>query len=189
MRYLIKSINDFSNAEISDFIDKIKNPKRLKLNKFKGKRYKQSIIGEILLCHLLKDEGIDYDNIIIKQNKNGKSLIVNYPICYSISHDDEMVACAIHNMPIGIDILKQKSINIKISKVFCTIDELRYITSVRKFYQVFTLKEALIKTKGLKMNNIKDINVINNNKILISSKYSYKFFLQGEYVVSICYVK
>ncbi len=186
MKYLLKSINDFSDSEINQFFSNIKEPKHSILLKMNKKRFRQSVVGEILLYKLLKENNIDYDSINVQYNNNGKPYIENYQIYYNIGHDNDMVICAINSSLIGVDILKVKKIKLGIMNTFCTKDELNNITNLIELYKVFTMKEAYIKLLGMTISDIKNINY---NQILLEEKYMCKSMIIDNYIISICYQK
>ncbi len=187
MKYIIKKINEFSIDEIKSFVKKIPLTKLERLSKMNDLSFKQSVIGEILLSKLLFEENIDYEKIIVKYNENGKPYISNYPIYYNIYHDKEYVICAINTGPIGIDILKMDDVKKNIAKSFCSEEELAYIKNKYLFYQVFTLKEAYLKLFGKKINDIKSLNIIHNNKIKLNVIHK-TLVVDKNYIVSICYI-
>ncbi len=187
MEYLIKSINDFSEKDINSFVKRIKEPKKTILFKLNKKNFKQFVIGEMLLEVLLKKNNINYDDVNIEYNINGKPLIINYPLNYNISHSDNMVICGVCELPIGVDIQKKKVINLDVKKVFCSKKELGYIDSVDRFYELFSLKESYLKMNGLKINDIKKISLVNNNHVDLGNDYNYEIINDNDYVISICY--
>ena len=186
MKYLICNINKYNGIDFKNFVNEINVVKRDRLCKMNDEAYKQSIIGEILLAKLLKEENIDYRNIIVNYNENGKPYISNYPIYYNISHHKDYVICAINNGPIGVDILRMDDIDKNKAKTFCTEDEYNYIKNKKQFYQIFTLKEAYLKLFGKKINDIKNLNIIYENKIKLT--VINKSFTNNNYMISICYI-
>ena len=187
MKYLIKKIDEFNANEIRDFINKIPLVKLKRISKMNGISFRQSVVGEILLSKLLEEEHIDYTKIIVRYNENGKPYISNYQMFYNIAHDNNYVICAINNSgPIGVDILRMNNININIAKSFCSKEELSYIKNKFQFYHVFTLKEAYLKLFGKKINDIKELNIIQDNKIKLNV-INKSFIIDSNYIVSICY--
>ena len=187
MKYLIKKIDEFNTNDLKNIVDKIPLVKLKRISKMNGIFLKQSIVGEILLSKLLEDEHIDYAKIKIRYNENGKPYISNYQMYYNIAHDNDYVICAINTTgPIGVDILRMDDININIAKSFCNKEELKYINNKYQFYKVFTLKEAYLKLFGKKINDIKELNIIQDNKIKLNV-INKSFVIDNNYMVSICY--
>lgn len=187
MNYLIRSIHDYSWEEINKFKNNINETKKNMIKIMNQKRMVQSVIGEILLSQLLKESGINYNDIIVKYNNNGKPYISNYSIYYSISHDDDMIICAINNYPIGVDIIKKERMKNDISNFFCNYDELNYVKSVNDLCKIFSLKEAYIKLLGLSIHDINNISIVENNKISLDKSILYKNIDYNGYYISICY--
>ena len=64
MEYIIKNISSFSKKSIYHFYDRIPIVKKSKITKLKSYETKiKSIIGELLLCKLLTNNNINYNNI------------------------------------------------------------------------------------------------------------------------------
>ena len=186
MKCLVEDINNFSDLDINSFIDRIPLTKKERIKNLDYQKYKQSVVGEILLSRLLQEQNINYDNIIVKYNENGKPFISNYPIYYNISHDEDLAVCVISDGMIGVDIMKMKDTKKSTAKAFCTKEEFNYITDKYKFYQIFTLKEAYLKLFGKKINDIKELNIVSNNQIKLN--VIYKVMKHNDYLISICYL-
>lgn len=187
MKYLIKRINEFSTDDIKEFVNKIPLVKLERISKMNEISFKQSVVGEILLSKLLEEEHIDYTKIKVRYNENGKPYISNYQMYYNIAHDNDYVICAINTSgPIGVDILRMDDISKNVAKAFCSKEELAYIKNKYQFYQVFTLKEAYLKLFGKKINDIKFLNIIQDNKIKLNV-INKSLVVDNNYIVSICY--
>ena len=114
---------------------------------------KQSIIGYSLLKDGVKalfDREIDD----IGFSENGKPLL---DYCFfSISHSENMVICAISDLPVGIDIQKIKEIAYKKKYSMFSSEESDFINEIsdfrhKRFFEIFTKKEALVKLYGMKL--------------------------------------
>ncbi len=186
MRYLIENINNYNLDDLMSFAKKIKKEKKDCLSKMNTKSYKQSVVGEILLARLLKEININYEDINIQYNENGKPFITNYNIYYNISHHEDLVICVVSTYMIGVDILKMNDVKKSVCKSFTSIDEYNYITSKYKFYEIYTLKEAYIKLFGKKINDIKTLNIVYDNHIRINVVY--KTMKYNDYLISMCYL-
>lgn len=107
----------------------------------------------LLLKKLLEEEGIE--DPIIKTEKDGKPYISNYEnIHFNMSHAGRMVACAISDKEIGIDIEKiDPLIDMKIAQTFFYNSEYENIKKsdnrVDEFFKYWVLKESYMKYTGL----------------------------------------
>ena len=110
----------------------------------------------LLLRKLLEEENIE--DPIIKTEKEGKPYISNYDnIHFNMSHAGKMVACAISDEEIGIDIEKiDPLIDMKIAQTFFYNSEYEDIKKsddkVDKFFKYWVLKESYMKYTGLGFN-------------------------------------
>lgn len=199
MKYIIDNINNYSNDEYKDFYQNIKKYKKIKIKKLISiNKQKQAILGENLLIKGLKKiYNLDYAQIKILRNKNGKQYIKNKKIYYNISHSNDYVICVFANNKIGVDIEKIKNTNFKNLHQFATENEINYLLKNndnidKNIFQLYTLKEAYFKMKGSNLNNIKDVEFLlmhnqfkcSDNQVLI--KIIPKI---TDYTISICQKK
>ena len=107
----------------------------------------------LLLKKMLDEENID--DPIIETEKDGKPYISNYEnIHFNMSHAGRMVACAISDEEIGIDIEKiDPLIDMKIAQTFLYNSEYDNIKKsdnrVDQFFKYWVLKESYMKYTGL----------------------------------------
>lgn len=177
MKYIVKSINDIDKNILDNFYNSIYEIKRNRINK---DNY-LSIYAEYLLCELLKEYNLDYNNITILENEYGKPYIKDSDIFYSISHSKDYVIVCVDSKPIGIDIqfIKNNTPNKKVLNE----EEYRY-----NYIEIFSLKESYIKCIGSNINHMKDI-TFNLDNGISSNKEEYEFKQLKDidnYVISIC---
>ena len=113
----------------------------------------------MLGCVLKKLYNISIDKITIKKSKYGKPFLFpnSKNIKIGISHCQHIIAVAVSNCEIGVDVEKVEKLK---SDVFCygdffSDDELLYIDCFLEKSEIFTVfwtrKEALIKRFGLRI--------------------------------------
>ena len=116
----------------------------------------EHLLGWELASSILKEKfGIESPKILF--HENGKPYVENKGVQFNISHSHGMVACAVSDAPIGIDIekieAKEISIIIGIAKHWFCENEQNYIFdrefSSESFLYVWTRKEELAKLSGL----------------------------------------
>lgn len=152
MEIKIQNINELNIEEIS------KGVSIARLNraaKFKNEIDRiRSISVEYLLNSMVKEI---YPSVKlpldIEYDEKGKPHSYNNDeeIHFSLSHSGDYVACMISDKPCGIDIERHsKSRDYdKVAKRICTEEELTGINSKTDFYNVWTLKESVLKAVGL----------------------------------------
>ena len=107
----------------------------------------------LLLKKLLAEENVEEP--IIETEKDGKPYISNYDdVYFNMSHAGRMVACAISDKEIGIDIEKiDPLIDLKIAQNFFYNSEYENIKKsdnyVGEFFKYWVLKESYMKYTGL----------------------------------------
>ena len=88
LKYLVDSINNYSDDEYNLFLNLIKDTKKKEIIKIKDFNVrKRKILGEILLIKLLDSVNINYDDISINKNEFGKPYL-DCGIFFNISHSN-----------------------------------------------------------------------------------------------------
>lgn len=98
-----------------------------------------------------------FESIEIEKGKNGKPYIRGYDnFHFNISHSDSAIAVAVDTDEIGVDIEKLRKADFRICNRFFTEREKEYVgNSDRRFFQIWTKKEAYIKKHGLALKDLK----------------------------------
>lgn len=152
---------------------------------------KQSLYGKLLIQMIVyRRFGIDPENQQYLRGNYGKPYLNNLDGFYfNISHSASVLAIAISNQQIGIDIEQIDCADDGITKHFFSIGEQEFITCVAKgqknkrFYQIWTAKEAYIKYCGTGLNmSLSSFSVLEEP----ISNYIESYQWNNEYVFSIC---
>lgn len=194
MKWKYVNISDFTDSEYNYWFSLMDKEKQKKVNDYKDEdNKKRSVAGEMLAKKMIANEcGISPEKINFKTGVFGKPKIVDININFNISHSDEIVVCCISNTPIGIDIEKIKPLKSNILHKVCTTEDLFYILGktlegncfelseeqLKRFYEVWTAKEAYFKCIGTGIKNLKSISIDTLNNIR-------KNFLLDNYVITI----
>lgn len=117
----------------------------------------RTVVADILVRVNACDKlGIKNKDIIFNNNKYGKPYLEGYKeFCFNISHSCEWVVCAVHNLPVGIDIEINKPIDLKIAERFYSKHEFNELISrddsqrAALFYDLWTLRESYVKAVGM----------------------------------------
>ena len=105
-----------------------------------------------------------YNNTEIIKNEKGKPYFKHIPdLFFSISHTDGLTVIALSDCEVGIDVERLKKADLRIIKRFLK-EEADYITecdSDRRFFEIWTKKEAYLKCKGTGLSGgLKSVNVL-----------------------------
>lgn len=109
---------------------------------------------------------------------NGKPFFEDYPnFHFNISHCENLVAVAVADSSVGVDIEKVRETNLKIAERFFTDEEKDFVKDSNSFFYVWTRKEALLKRNGEGLKNISKADVLENPEI--------KTFDENEFILSV----
>lgn len=117
----------------------------------------------------------------IANTENGKPYFKNYPdFHFNISHTDGAIAISFSNFPVGVDIEKIRNVNFDVAKRYFNENEKAYILENnkninRRFFEIWTKKEAYIKRYGLTLKELKNTDTSHIHT-----------FQKGEYIISVC---
>ena len=145
---------DVSNLNLHEAYELLPPNRKRKFNSFRFDKDKKLSSGVYLLLKKMLDEE-NIDDPIIETEKDGKPYISNYDnIHFNVSHAGRMVACAISDEEIGIDIEKiDPLIDMKIAQTFFYNSEYENIKKsdnrVDQFFKYWVLKESYMKYTGL----------------------------------------
>lgn len=193
--YLLKmKIDEIDDLVLEETFKYIKSFKQDKIKRLANDNLKrESIAGEYLLINGLKEYfNVDYNNIEIIKNSNGKPFIKDKDIYFSISHADNFVVCVLSTKDIGIDVEKIKEVNLKTLELFATDKEKDYIINTldkveERFFRIYTLKEAYVKMQGTDLTRIKDneLNFKNNSFYANDKSIMVKSIKDNDYIIGI----
>ena len=128
--------------------------------------------------------GYDVQDNNILVSKLGKPFLDSNKYYFNISHSGEYVIFAVSDDEIGIDIQKMDEINLGISERFFSPYEAKFIkkcNSFKRFYIIWTIKEAYIKYSGQGLNKtLNSFIVLHYN----NSYYIYDSCLRSDIVIS-----
>lgn len=204
--YAVKLNNEIINLNPEIFskllpLDKMNRIKRF----YKKEDMFRALVADILTRWIIsKKFKINLKDIIFEFESHGKPFIKNIQnIHFNNSHSGDWIVCAVHELPIGIDIEKINPIDFAIAKRF--FSETENIELFKKegqakleyFFDLWTLKESYIKAtgKGLStpLNAFSIFKHNNSIKIKLQDKYLDYYFKQynidNDYKLAVCALK
>lgn len=147
-------------------------------DKYKCVDVKKERIGSTILKNrFIKDYYVD---------EKGKPL--SDDICFNVSHCKGLVAIAMNEEPIGIDIEQIRNVEDNLKRYISSDEEYQYIKDDKSFFEIWTSKESLGKCIGDGLNNkIKEIPAL---PLKGQKKYLKKVFVSSQieynnYIISI----
>lgn len=139
--------------------------------------------------------GMGEESIIIERNSLGKPVLASGAAHFNISHSFERVVCAVSEKPVGVDIEKIRPFRRGVVTRFFSESEAGYIEraeseneACKRFYELWTLKEAYVKMTGEGLKDLKKVSIAVKNGS-VSSDTGCSFTLSYEedgYVIAVC---
>lgn len=176
----------YTNVEDLNWIESYKllpESRKDKVDRFRFEKDKKLSAGAyLLLDSLLKEENIT--NPTFEIDKYGKAYISNYKdIYFNLSHSGKMVACAISDKEVGVDIeYNDPTIDLDIAKHYFYNSEYESIMKsqnpTEEFFNYWVLKESYMKYTGLGFNlDLDSFEIIIDDEITLKNKKQPKFNL------------
>ncbi len=186
---------DVSDLNLANSYKLLPESRKEKVDNFKFNKDKKLSAGAYLLLDtLLKEENITQP--IFKIDKYGKAYISNCEnIYFNLSHSGKMIACAISDMEVGVDVeYNDPTIDLNIAKNYFYNSEYENIMKSQKpsdeFFNYWVLKESYMKYTGLGFNlDLNSFEIIIDDEIrLKDDKNNLKFSLfdVDKYKLAVC---
>ncbi len=157
MRVCIANAAAMSAAALFDWTADMPQEKRDRIERYKKDNDKAlAIVSHRLLCYMLKTQR----GIVPRADQwgvgpDGKPYLLDSDVHYNISHSGEMVLCALHDTPVGVDIEHMRRVSTNVpDRIMSPEEKLIYDLTDDQctlFFQIWTLKEAYIKYLGVGM--------------------------------------
>ena len=155
-------ISDLTWSDYLYWFSLMSKEKRQRVNNFRfSDDRKRTVVGEMLARQEISDWcSISPESIRFQIGEFGKPYAVDLPVEFNISHSGDIVVCAIHDKPIGIDIEKIQQVSRGIVHSVCNKNEYSYVvgsdeindtytpSQLERFFKVWTYKEAYLKMIG-----------------------------------------
>ncbi len=173
MNWLFGKLSDISQEQYDRVYSTLTPSRKAHIDSMKIQEdRKRSLMATYLLQRLLMQYGLS--DIEIETDEKGKPYITNKNLYISISHSKEAVACAVSETPVGIDIQIIKPVTEKLINFVSTKEEREYIITSKtnfvqgladedtskRFFSVWTAKEAFYKKNCGEIKNLRSINTL-----------------------------
>lgn len=189
--YLILE-QDMPYEEVEAFEVGVSLERQKKIHRYRlDKDKKTSLFAGLLLRYMLVETWpFLKDSLQFCLGQNGKPYLADHPSChFSISHSANVVAVAVAENPIGIDVEKTGRALDSLAKRYYTPKEQDYIQNSdnprESFYEIWTRKEAFIKMTGEGL-----CRPLDSFEVLEDSRYKswmlHQLRTEESYAVSLC---
>ena len=182
--YKIYNINGMSEQEYDRYFSLMTPEKRERISRFRFEQdRKRTVAGEMLARQMLAAySGIEEAALTFAIGEHGKPFVKNIQLMFNISHSGNLVLCAVSDRQIGVDIEKIRPVEERLIRYVCCDDEYRYVTEPdispqeqqRRFFHVWTFKEAFFKCDGKGLGNFKNCNLFTPELLKRSKTFFYE---------------
>lgn len=168
----------FSVSDLENAYSRLSPSRKAHIDRFRRVEDKnRSLAGELLVQQLLR-EHYGITDAQLHRSDSGQPYLTGCRLYVSISHCEEMVACAVSEAPVGIDIERIRPIDRKLCGKVCVPEEMHYVLGegnmlarlrlgeirdpeiLQRFFEVWTAKEAWFKKCGTGITDLKSVNVL-----------------------------
>ena len=183
MKYKIININDVSESDYQYYYSLMSSENKARVERYKFAEDKKcSVAGEMLARKMLSEKcNTPPESIVFKRHENGKPYADNAKAEFNISHSGNYVICAVNDSPVGADIEQIRDFSVYPDKGF-TDKEKDYIfytnddknETNKRFFKIWTFKEAIIKLHGDALSNINDYDCFDykgNKRVILAENY------------------
>ena len=145
-------IPEISDEEFLKLLNAVSLDRRTKVLRLQVKEKQvQSLVAWVLLSQVLCDQlKLKHNSLRFAQSDNGKPYLQNCDgVYFNIAHTEGMVAVALSDKEIGIDVEKIRTRCPSLCERYFTEAEQRYVFGdAKRFFEVWTRKEAFGKRSG-----------------------------------------
>lgn len=177
MNWLICRTADFTQTEYDAVYDDLSDSRKAHIDTFRhALARQQSLAGELALRKLLRQCAIADIPVRLP---SGQPALARGSAYVSISHCEDLVACALSREPIGIDAERIRPVKPGLIDRVCTPEEKDYVQdSAERFFEVWTAKEACFKMLGTGITDFQSVNTLTLPRHLIR---------EGDYCIQLVY--
>ena len=175
MHWAYCKTTDFSKTQLQQLYLRLSPSRKARIDRLRRKEDKlRSLAAELLVYRLLETHyGISSAQLHCKDN--GRPYLPDCGLHMSISHCEEALACAVSDSPVGIDIERMRPMDLQICRHVCRPEELEYLLAntrtpescecsdpdiLRRFFEIWTAKEAYYKKRGTGITDLKGVNIL-----------------------------
>lgn len=179
MIWYISDVRNLSHEEYEEAYRQMDETKRMRVDRMRQKKDRlRSVAGDSLARSVLSRELKCSDTeITFTYDENGKPRVKGNPLFFSLSHSEDLVACAVSKNPIGVDIEQIRDVSPRLARKYFTEEEQEYLFGHApkdvdwdgvltpperlRFFEIWTAKEAYLKCIGKDLSHLRSFNTLN----------------------------
>lgn len=173
MHWICRNLEDFSEEQLQAVQAALTPSRSAHILRLRHREDQiRSLAAEAAVYQLLQDHyGIT--DAKLHREDSGRPYLSGCQLYVSIAHSGHKIACAVSENPVGIDIERLRPVGKKLCDHVCLPEEKAFVLGgspeqenytdeevLRRFFQVWTAKEAQFKKLGTGITNFKSFNIL-----------------------------
>lgn len=174
MKWLSCKISAFSREDYDRAYRQLSPSRKEHIDRFRLPGDKSRSLAGQLLAEKLLAQAYNLTDVQLDREENGRPALIGCDLFVSIAHCEDMVVCAVSKRPVGIDVERIRPIDLAAARHVCVEEELDYLLggkpaepglcqdpeTLKRFYEIWTAKEAYFKKCGTGITNLKSVNIL-----------------------------
>ena len=117
-----RTIDSLTEQELDCCVALMRHQRRAQVAKMGNLQVRRrTILGEWMAKTSISEHtGIPIEQIVLNRDAHGKPYVVGPNLHFNVSHSGDLVVCALHDRPIGIDVEQIREINMRLADRLCT---------------------------------------------------------------------
>lgn len=155
MRFEFFDIDNLTDEQYEQTLALMPPDRRKKVTAITNDHTRKSTVAADFLARAMVSArlGIDPASVVIDRLESGQPVAVGLPCRISLSHSGGIAMCAVSDRPVGADIEIISDKGQRVMERVCSDPEKAFILAcgsfdARRFFQVWTAKEAALKRRG-----------------------------------------
>ena len=167
MKFYQYNIRDLSDDNYRHYYSLMCEEKKRRVDRFRFEDdKKRTVVGEMLARQAISEWcGVPEESIVFAIAEHGKPYAKDLNVEFNISHSADMVVCVVDDNPVGVDIEKNRPVDLNTAKRIFKEEEIQYIfgcapdgedynhyindAALQRFFELWTKKEAYGKLVGV----------------------------------------
>ena len=194
MDYIFAYLSEFCDDDYEKAYENLSGVAKKRVDRYKrDDDRKRSLLAHMLLKKLMNENNISAQ---LLYEENGRPVFENNEYFLSLSHSGEVAFSAVSETPLGIDVEKIRPVSKNLVNRVCVDEEKDYVLGdfsltdekeicdpdvLKRFFEIWTAKEAYFKMIGSGITDLKSVNTIElKAKSFHSGGYIFTIIKQNE---------
>ncbi len=175
MHWAVRALSAFSQQTLEETYGNLTPSRKEHIDRLQQQEDRlRSLAAEALALQLLQ-EHYGLTAAQLHRKASGQPYLTGCELYVSLSHSGDMVACAVSDQPVGIDIEQIRPVKPNLIRRVCVAEEANYVLAgsilpegqpcdnpavLRRFFEIWTGKEAYFKKCGTGITDFQAVNIL-----------------------------